>query len=62
MILLDLSHDSLENEVLFVTIGPLPKALDPNCPKLVFRPQIPNVRVLGSENIFMSNGIKCCIK
>ena len=34
-------------------ISALPKALDPNCPKLVFRYQTPNVRVLGSENLFM---------
>ena len=29
-------------------ISPLPKALGPNCPKLVFRPQTQNVRTSGS--------------
>ena len=32
-------------------ISPLPKALGPNCPKLVFRLETPNARVLGSENV-----------
>ena len=31
-------------------ITPLPRALGPNCPKLVFRDQTTNVRVFGSEN------------
>ena len=31
-------------------ISLLPKALGPNCPKLVFRPQTPNFRALESEN------------
>ena len=43
-------------------ISPLPKALGPNCPKLVFRPQTPNVRVLRSVNFFMSSSIKFCFK
>ena len=34
----------------------------PNCPKLIFRPQNPNVRALGSEKFFMSSSIKLCIK
>ena len=43
-------------------ISPLPKALGPNYPKLVFRPQTPNARALGSESFFKSSSIKCCIK
>ena len=31
-------------------ISPMPKALGPNCSKLVFRLQTPNVRVLGFAN------------
>ena len=68
MILLDFPDHSWENEVClwklepgFWTYGlitPLPKALGPNCPKLVFRPQTTNVRVLGSEIFFISSSIK----
>ena len=43
-------------------ISPLPKALGPICPKLVFRFQTPNVNVLGSQNFFMSSSIKFYIK
>ena len=43
-------------------ISPLPKALCPNCSKLVIRPQAPNVRVLGTVNFFMLSSIKFCIK
>ena len=43
-------------------ISPLPKVLGPNCPKLGFRPQTPNVKALGSEIFFMSSSIKFCIK
>ena len=43
-------------------ISLLPKALGPNCPKLVFRLQTPNVRALGSKSFFMSCSIKFCIK
>ena len=39
-------------------ISPLPKALGPNYSKLVFRPQMPNVKILGSKIYFMSNSIK----
>ena len=35
----------------------LPKALDPNCPTLVFRPQTPNVTALGSKIFFTSTSI-----
>ena len=53
-------------ELCFLTNGLmrslLPKALGPNCPKLVFRPQTPNFRVVGSENFFISSSIKFCIK
>ena len=46
-------------------ISPLPKALGPNCPKLVFMPQTPNARVLGSDlfwDFLMSSFIKFCFK
>ena len=43
-------------------ISPFPKALGPNCPKLVFRPQMPNVKALGSKIFFLSSSIKFCIK
>ena len=42
--------------------SPLSKALVPNCTKLVFWPQIPNVRVLGAKIFFMSSSIKFSIK
>ena len=43
-------------------ISPLPKDLEPNCPKLGFRSQTPNVIALGSQSFFMSISIKFCIK
>ena len=43
-------------------MNPLQKALGPNCPKLVQRPQTSNVRALGSEIFFMSSSIKFCLK
>ena len=43
-------------------ISPLPKTLDPNCPKLVFRPQTQNFRSLWSGNFFVSSSIKFGIK
>ena len=52
-------------ELEFLTnglISPLPKALGPNCPKLVVTPQTPNVRVLGSTCFLMSSSIKFCFK
>ena len=39
-------------------ISHLPKTLGPSRPILVFRPQTPNVRVLGYENFFMSSFTK----
>ena len=35
-------------------ISPLPKDLEPNCPKLGFRFQTPNVIALGSQSFFVS--------
>ena len=43
-------------------ISPLEKALSPNCPKLVFRPQTSNVRALRSGIFVMSSSIKFCIR
>ena len=43
-------------------VSPFPNALGLNCSKLFLRPQTPNVRVLESENVFMSSSIKFCIK
>ena len=43
-------------------ISSLPKDLEPNCLKLGFRPQTPNVIALGSQTFFMSISIKFCIK
>ena len=36
--------------------------LAPSCPKLVFRPQTPNVTALVSKSFFLSNSIKFCMK
>ena len=33
-----------------------------SCPKLVFRPQTPNVTALVSKSFFLSNSIKFCMK
>ena len=40
----------------------LTKAFGPNCPKLVLRPQILNLKALRSKNFFMSSFIKFCMK
>ena len=45
----------------FQTYG-LIRLLGPSCPKLVFRPQTPNVTALGSKNFLMSSSIKFCMK
>ena len=64
MILLVSYYDSGENEVLIVKIEARSQTyslifpLGPNCPKLVFRPQTPNVSALGSKSFFKSRSIK----
>ena len=65
MILEKMRSCSRQLELGFFTnglISLLPKALDLNCSKLVFRPQTRNVRVFGSE-IFLNVKLhKICIK
>ena len=55
MILEKIRSCLLKLELGFSTFGlisPLPKALGLNCPNLLFRPQIPNAKPLGSEIFF----------
>ena len=40
----------------------LAKALGPNCPKLVLKPQTPNLTALRCKKFFMSSFIKFCMK
>ena len=64
MILMDSFYDFGRNEVLFVKIGAivldlqLDTCFGPNCPKLVLRPQTPNITALRFKNFFISSFIK----